>query len=157
MNKYLNQIVLICVVVAGLSFFAGYQVGKGKAQIPAAQMGQGNMVNQRATESTSPNRGTQNRPTGNQGMQPVAGEIISLDDNTLTIKAQDGSSKIVILSDSTKVNLTTEGSTADLETGVQVTVIGTANRDGSVTAQSVAIGSGFSGPAGGNPPGAPQQ
>jgi hypothetical protein len=136
-KKYFSQIILICVLVAGGSFFAGYQVGKGKTPNPPIRMGQGNM------DTTSPNRGAQNRPTGNQGMQPVAGEIISLDSNILTVKSQDGSSKIIILSDSTKINLSMAGSRSDLQTGVEVTVMGTANSDGSVTAKTVDVGLDF--------------
>lgn len=78
-----------------------------------------------------------------KGMAPVNGEIISQDDTSITIKMPDGSSKIVILSDQTKVNKSSEGAKTDLKTGEKVTAFGTQNQDGSITAQSVSIGGGM--------------
>ncbi len=68
------------------------------------------------------------------------GEIIESDDKSITVKLPDGSSKIVIISDSTKINITQEGSQADLGVGEQVMVIGTESTDGTVTAQSISVG-----------------
>lgn len=75
--------------------------------------------------------------------RPVMGEIISADAGSLTVKMPDGSSKIVIISDQTKVNKTSEGAKTDLTKGQQVTVIGNANSDGSMTAQTVMVGNSF--------------
>jgi hypothetical protein len=88
-------------------------------------------------------------------MQPISGEITAQDDKSLTVKTQDGSSKIVILSETTKVNKTSEGSKSDLKTGEQVMIIGTSNSDGSFNAQTVSIGGNnfFQGPNQGNQPG----
>jgi hypothetical protein len=74
------------------------------------------------------------------GVEPVSGEIISQDDNSITVKMEDGSSKIVILSDATKINKTSEGTSSDLKTGEKVTAFGSANSDGSITAQTVSLG-----------------
>ena len=38
------------------------------------------------------------------GFRPVNGEIISADEKTVTVKLQDGSSKIVLFSDKTTIN-----------------------------------------------------
>jgi hypothetical protein len=73
------------------------------------------------------------------GIRPIAGEIISLDDKSLTIKSEDGSSKIVLISDTTTYNQETKADKSDITTGKQVTVIGSSNPDGSVTATSVQI------------------
>lgn len=74
-----------------------------------------------------------------QGFRPVNGEIISQDDKSISVKLQDGSSKIVLLTDSTSINKSDEGGKDDLKVGEKVAVFGTENSDGSVTAQSVQL------------------
>lgn len=69
----------------------------------------------------------------------TAGEIISKDASSVTIKMQDGSTKIVLVSDSTQVTKNTNGTLGDLTTGVNISVTGTINSDGSVTAKSLQI------------------
>jgi hypothetical protein len=80
---------------------------------------------------------------GGAGMMPVRGQIVSSGDNTITVKMQDGSSKIVDLTSQTMINKTATGTTSDLKSGTTVTAIGTSNSDGSVTAQTVLIGNGM--------------
>jgi hypothetical protein len=79
---------------------------------------------------------------GGAAMMPVRGQIVAAGNNSITVKMQDGSSKIVNLTGQTQVNKTTSGSASDLKTGTTVTAIGAANSDGSVTAQNVMIGNG---------------
>lgn len=83
-----------------------------------------------------------------QGMAPIRGAILSADDTSVTVKMQDGSSKIVILSGTTTINKASEGSKTDLKTGEAITAFGTANADGSVTAQNISIGGMFPGRGG---------
>lgn len=88
--------------------------------------------------------GQQFQTRGNtQGAKPINGEIISQDDKSITVKMQDGSTKIVILSDKTAINKSSEVSKSDLKTGESVTVFGTENSDGSITAQNISIGGRF--------------
>jgi hypothetical protein len=84
------------------------------------------------------------RPQNGQGSQAgfggmVIGEIISQDENSITVKIQDGSTKIVILGDSTTYSKTQNTGKTELSIGSQVRVFGSANSDGSVTAQNVQI------------------
>lgn len=81
------------------------------------------------------------------------GEVISKDDQSITIKLQDGGSKIVYFSGSTTIGKTTTGSATDLKTGEQVMATGSSNSDGSVAAQNIQIRP--ENTPGGNPPGGP--
>ncbi|MDO8461183.1 MAG: DUF5666 domain-containing protein [bacterium] len=84
--------------------------------------------------------GQQFQGRGNfQGVRLVNGEIISQDDKSITVKLQDGSSKIVLLTDKTAINKSAQGSKSDLKVGEKVVVFGTTNSDGSVTAQNIQL------------------
>lgn len=67
----------------------------------------------------------------------TASEIISRDDTSMTIKLQDGGSRIVLLSPSTSVSTMSAASSSDLVIGTQVIVTGEGNPDGSMTAQTI--------------------
>jgi hypothetical protein len=69
----------------------------------------------------------------------VMGEIISTDETSITVKTEDGSSKIVLLTGSTSINKAEEVTKTALIKGVRVAVFGTTNTDGSVTAQNVQL------------------
>ena len=121
--------IIVALVVGGASFYGGMQYQKnqntnntGERQFMAG--GQNGQMGQR-------------RGNFSQGSRPVNGEIVSQDANSITVKMRDGSSKIVILSDQTTINKSSEGTKADLKTGENVTAFGTTNSDGSVTAQNV--------------------
>lgn len=126
-----NNSVLIMVAVAVLvgagAFFGGMKYQQSKRQNLARQFGQGQGV--RAGQAQG------NR----QGFRPVNGEIISSDDKSITVKLQDGSSKIVLFSDKTTINKAAEATKDDLKSGEKVMVVGTENSDGSVTAQSIQL------------------
>lgn len=126
--------VIIALVVGAAAFYAGMQYQK--SQRPSFAGGQGGQFSNRAFG------GGQGR--GNfQGARPVIGEILSQDDKSITVKMQDGSTKIVILSGNTTINKATSGSKEDLKTGERVSAFGTINSDGSITAQNIAVGGGM--------------
>ncbi|MDP2860713.1 MAG: DUF5666 domain-containing protein [bacterium] len=79
---------------------------------------------------------------------PVSGEIIGRDDKSITVKLQDGTSRIVMFSDNTPINKASEGTKEDLKVGEKVTVFGTENSDKSVTAQNIQLGDRLGGGAG---------
>jgi hypothetical protein len=123
------SIILILAVGAG-SFFGGMKYGQSKSG-----MGFKN-GNFKGALTGMPGTGTRQ----NSGSPFVLGEIISKDDTSMTIKTSNGGSKIVFYSGSTSIQKTATGTAADLETGKSVTVIGTTNSDGSITAQTIQFG-----------------
>ncbi len=124
MNKtYIIGIVLL-IVVGGGAFFGGMKYQQSRRPVFTG--------NRPANENRNVN--------GMIGAgRLVAGEIISRDDKTITVKMNNGSSKIVILSDKTEVNKAEMASQDELKVGVTVSVFGTSNSDGSVTAQNIQL------------------
>ncbi|MFH1207337.1 MAG: hypothetical protein V1668_01895 [Patescibacteria group bacterium] len=138
-------VIIAVVLLAGTGgFFAGMQYDKSKntnADLSASALA--NMTQeQRQTffqERQQTGAGTGQRGSIRASGNFAAGEIIAKDDKSITIKLQDGGSKIVFLSDTTPVTKSAEGALTDLTIGQQVTASGTTNQDGSITAQNIQI------------------
>lgn len=129
MNK--NSIIitiLVAIIVGGGAFFGGMKYQQSHATNGASQFavrfGQG---------------GTGGRFGGRGGTMPTIGKVVSSDSNSITVQMQDGSSKIINISGSTRILKTDSATISDLTNNTQVAVIGTSNSDGSVDAQSVQI------------------
>jgi len=126
--------ILVAVIVGALAFFGGMkyqqmQRGGGRnGQFQAGNFGGGN----------SGPRGSGAPGQRGAGFRPVLGEIISADDKSITVKMDDGSTKIVLVSDTTAINKTNPGTKSDLSIGTKVGVFG-ADNNGTVTAQNIQI------------------
>ncbi len=129
MNKNIIITGLLVILVGGGAFFGGMHYQKSKA--PSF----GNFRNGQGVGA----RGTGQRNGTGQNFRPVSGDILSLDSNGITVKLVDGSSKIVLFSDSTAFVKTTSGTKDELKVGDKVMVVGAQNSDGSVSAQNVQI------------------
>ena len=143
-NKMMAVIIGVVVVGTG-SFYAGMKYGaiassgqvllqNGQARFPQMGVGGG--------------RGA--RTNGVNGGGFANGEVISKDEKSITIKLRDnrqsssaqdgqGGSKIVFFSDSTQIMKTVDGSSKDISIGEQVMATGSANPDGSISAQAIQI------------------
>ncbi len=131
-NNTIILTIIVALVVGAAAFFAGMKYQQSKQ--PQRQFGQGT---QRSTSGA--NRGS---------FRPINGEIITADDKTITVKLQDGSSKIVLLGNNTTINKSDAATKSDLKTGEKVAVFGTDNSDGSVTAQNIQLNPQFRGGGG---------
>ncbi len=69
----------------------------------------------------------------------TAGEIISKDANGITVKMQDGSTKIILVGASAQIAKQTSGTLEDLSVGQNVMITGSTNSDGSITAATVSL------------------
>ena len=69
----------------------------------------------------------------------ATGEIISKDDQSVTIKFRDGGSKIIFYSDNTEVSKFVSGTSKDFEVGKSVVINGKTNQDGSITAELIQL------------------
>ena len=125
-------ILLVFLVGAG-GFFGGMQYQKTKR--PAVGDFQAMRGEFRSGELP---QGVGGRLQG-QG-RPVSGEIIGKDEESITVKLPDGSSRIIFVGDDTQINKSAPGTKDDLTEGTPVFVIGSENSDGSLTATSIQVG-----------------
>lgn len=146
-----NQIIAVFVlllVVATASFFVGtkYQQKKGFSNFREQMIG-GNRQGQGMGQGmgrNAPNSDTDKNRGQTPGFRQTIGEIISIDEKTLTLKMTDGSSKIVLLSDSTTINQSVAATKTDLVIGTKIMVNGETNTDGSITSRNIEINPAFS-------------
>jgi hypothetical protein len=127
--KKLLLLIIAGIIILGLVFFAGYKVGQSgsttmKGNGPGAFNGNG-----------APIGGMGNGRNG--GI--VNGEIISKDDTSITIKSNDGGSKIIFFSETTEISKFVSGEIGDLNVGDTIMITGTTNSDGSVTAKTIQL------------------
>jgi hypothetical protein len=132
-NKILLVVVVVALVAGAGGFFGGMQYQKSQRQMPGGF--------QAMREQFRGGEGPQGAMQFGQGEgRPVSGEIISSDENSITVKLPDGSSRIVFVGDETKISESTPSAKNRLTAGTPVFVTGSENSDGSLTATSIQIG-----------------
>jgi hypothetical protein len=132
LNKMkITKITIGAIVIAGIAFWGGVKYDHGN--------------NQAAVGAASQNRTSQFASAGQRGARAnanggfISGEIISKDSQSVTVKLRDGSSKIVLYSPSTAIEKNAAGTSDDLTVGKQVTVTGTQNSNGSISAKTLQV------------------
>jgi len=131
MKKTLLSILAVAVVVGGGAFYGGMKYAENKAVSDRQQ---------RIQQFGGSGTGFRNGGSGNRTAGGFAsGEILSKDDKSITIKMRDGGSKIIFFSDTTEIGKFVNGASSDLEVGKNVSINGTANSDGSITAQTIQL------------------
>jgi len=136
-------ILLVVLVLAGGAFYGGMKYAGTKT--PAFISNFGNLsaeeiqqrMQQMGQAGTLP--GNPGGGANRAGGQFLAGQILSKDENSLTLKMQDGSTKIIFFSPASEISKTAAGTADDLAAGKTVMVSGSANDDGSITAKSIQI------------------
>lgn len=135
------------IVLGGIGFFGGMKYGQARALNPKTlsalsqdqrqQLFAGFRNGNGGAGGFAGRGGAGGRGANGGGF--IAGEILSKDEKSLTVKMPDGSSKIVFVGSSTTVEKPATSTFADLLTGQQVVVMGQNNSDGSVTAQNIQV------------------
>lgn len=125
--------VLALVLVGSGSFYGGMKYQQTKVPTFGARMpgGFGQMRDGAVGQAMR-------RPVGGDNLGAV-GEVLAKDATGFTIKLRDGGSKNIFTTSSTRVSKMADGSMNDLETGTNVTVLGTTSADGSLTATQVQV------------------
>jgi pectate lyase len=157
-NRYLRPAVAL-LVVAVLGFGGGFAVAKATTPAAASARGNGQFGNGQFPGGLPGGATGARRNFGGGASGTVA--AVSADQLTLTTAA--GAQRLVLLTPTTTVTAVTSATKAlsDIAAGATVTIVGSANTDGSVTATQVIIGSlgilgrGFGGSGDGGPNPAP--
>lgn len=131
MKKLILVAVIVAVLVGGGSFYGGMKYAQSKTPVRGSGFG--------GTGNFAGLRGNGGARGGATGAGFTSGDIISKDATSITIKLQDGGSKIVFYSNATKVSKFVDGTAGDLIVGKTVSITGTANSDGSITASLVQL------------------
>jgi len=122
-QKHIIAAVVIIILIGG-SFYGGMFYGKRQARTGFPGAG--------GSFQTRINRGN--------GGNFISGDIISKDNNSITLQIPNsGGSKIIFYSETTQINKSATGTSEDLIKGTSVSITGTTNSDGSITAQSIQI------------------
>ena len=145
-NQIISIIVLL-IVFSAASFFVGIKYQQKKtptffADRPALNgqaigQGMGRNATNNTIDGVAKNRGQ------TPGFRQTVGEITSVDDKSITVKLTDGSSKIVLLSDSTTISQSTSASKSDLKVGIKIMINGDTNIDGSITSRNIELNPAF--------------
>jgi len=132
MKKFLPLILIVIIGVGVGAFYGGMKYAESKALSNRQQR-----MQQFGANFGGFRLGSGSGQRGGSGF--TAGEIIAKDDKSVTVKLQNGGSKIVFLSDSTEITKSAASALSDLEVGKNIIVNGTANSDGSITAQTIQL------------------
>ncbi len=156
MKRWLIAVIVVVIVAIGVgAFFGGRAAGGGTPSAAEAMKVVSESDRGAAAGPCSEHRRHRDRDrrpdrrSSGAGGNMTSGSIVSSDANSMTVKLTDGSTKIVLFSDSTTISVSKDGSSADLTAGQTVRVNGTTNSDGSITASNIQCGTAA---AGGAPP-----
>jgi len=128
MKNNIFSFILIAVISLGVGFYAGIWYQKNQQQSRFSQFGTRNFSGQNQASRF----GT--------GTRPVSGQIIKKEADSITVKTQNGSTRIVFFTDKTNIGKTTKAEISDLKENETVFIVGQENSDGSITAQNIQIG-----------------
>ncbi len=128
--KNTTKIIIGVLIIVALAFYGGFKYGQSQKSFPG-----GGQMSRFSGVGMAGQRGSR----ADVGGGVVAGEILNKDATSITLKLRDGGSRIVLVSGSTEVQKMTKGTLEDLVVGNSVSVNGSTNSDGSLSAKSVQL------------------
>lgn len=131
-NKKIIIYIVLSILVLITIFYAGMSYGKNKNNISQDTKGLQNRFSQFGMMG-----GKNQLGLNREGL--INGEIISKDTTSITVKIFDGGSKIIFLNTNTNISKMTTGTVNDLINNTQVSITGTTNPDGSISAKNIQI------------------
>ena len=133
--KKILIVIISLIVVSGGSFYGGIKYAESKVSQGFTQKdSQQQKFPQGATKEDS-----QSKNNGEARSNFLSGEILTKDEQSLTLKIPNGGSKIVFFSEATDVTKSASGSSEDFKEGQQIMITGEENSDGSYIAQTIQI------------------
>jgi hypothetical protein len=72
------------------------------------------------------------------GFRPTSGEVLEINDKTLTLKTENGS-KVIVLSDTTTINKPTTIDKTEIKVGTKLSVFGQESSDGTINANMIQL------------------
>lgn len=136
MKKIILIFVALILVVGGGAFFGGIKYAESKN---SRNFSRGNFQNLAGLSSEERQQRLEEMGGTRQGGGFISGEILSKDNESVTIKMPDGGSKIIFYSETTQISKFIDGSSEDLNIGENISANGSANQDGSITAKTIQI------------------
>ncbi len=115
--------VVTVIIVAAAAFFGGmqYQKNQTASSIP-------NFANGQFSQNVQRQRGQNGQLGRRLGFSSgTIGEVVNVDSDSITVKLQDGSSKIVNLSGSTTYSKTDTASKSDIKVGQRIAAFGSSS------------------------------
>ncbi len=134
-TKHVISVILL-VAIAG---YGGYYLGSAKTGAGGAGFQRGQMPGGQGAGGQRQGQGQNGQRGAMRGGNFLSGEVLKMDDKSVTIKLNDGGSKTAYFTASTSVDKSAVGAVSDLKTGDRVMVSGKANTDGSVNADTIQI------------------
>lgn len=128
--------IIVAVIVAVGAGVGGFFGGKAYESNHARSV-QNNFFRSRGIDTNGAN-GANGQARGAFG-GGTFGQIKSINGNTLTVTTAQNTDVTVTLSNTTRIEKTSSGTAADLQTGEQVTVAGQRDSNGNITAVQVTI------------------
>ncbi len=139
----MNQLTAGLIVAIGIlgGFYAGAKYGQGH---PAPSNTPTAATSSSGGTGSTGGTGFTGRGGGLGGGNATVGTITAVNGDTITVHNTRTNADVKVNVSSARITKTTDGSPSDLTVNQSVTVVGQAGSDGTVTATTVALGSGLS-------------